>query len=405
MRSVSFGRFFSPPFIFALSFRCPRAVAWRASVRDTSGAVLPGVTVEASSPALIERTRSVVTDDQRSVSDHRPAPRHLRGDVHAARVHDRRRDGVEVSGGGVITVNAEMRVERACRKRSPSPARRRSSTCRRARSREQVLSNETVQALPASRGYGNYLAAFRAFRAPASARAPTPANKFFTSRGGRSSEGNMQIDGMNVGSSVGRRRRVGLPLRPEQRGRSAGHDRRRPGGGGPRRPAFNIVPKTGGNTFSGTYFVSFAGEWAQGSNIDDELRGFGFNGSAGADQELGHELRLQRPDPARSRLVLHQRPHRRHLPGRAGTGTRNANAGNPNIWATREDESVKVRNANSKLLGAARLTWQATQRNKLGFYLDYTQNCTGLLGHARRRPVPRSRVTAGRRRGRASGRA
>src|ERR1043166_6397744 len=33
-------------------------------VRDTSGAVLPGVTVEAASPALIERVRTVVTDDQ-----------------------------------------------------------------------------------------------------------------------------------------------------------------------------------------------------------------------------------------------------------------------------------------------------------------------------------------------------
>src|SRR4051812_29872595 len=33
-------------------------------VRDTSGAVLPGVAVEASSPALIEKVRSVVTDDQ-----------------------------------------------------------------------------------------------------------------------------------------------------------------------------------------------------------------------------------------------------------------------------------------------------------------------------------------------------
>ena len=31
-------------------------------VRDSSGAVLPGVTVEASSPALIEKTRSTVTD-------------------------------------------------------------------------------------------------------------------------------------------------------------------------------------------------------------------------------------------------------------------------------------------------------------------------------------------------------
>ena len=33
-------------------------------VRDTSGAVLPGVTVEASSPALIEKVRSVVTDSE-----------------------------------------------------------------------------------------------------------------------------------------------------------------------------------------------------------------------------------------------------------------------------------------------------------------------------------------------------
>ena len=31
-------------------------------VKDTSGAVLPGVTVEASSPVLIEKTRSTVTD-------------------------------------------------------------------------------------------------------------------------------------------------------------------------------------------------------------------------------------------------------------------------------------------------------------------------------------------------------
>ena len=36
-----------------------------------------------------------------------------------------------------------------------------------------------------------------------------------------------------------------------------------------------------------------------------------------------------------------------------------------------------MRNANSKLIGATRLTWQATQRHKLGFYIDYTKNCTG----------------------------
>ena len=36
-------------------------------VRDTSGAVLPGVVVEASSPVLIEKMRSAVTDGRRGV--------------------------------------------------------------------------------------------------------------------------------------------------------------------------------------------------------------------------------------------------------------------------------------------------------------------------------------------------
>ena len=69
------------------------------------------------------------------------------------------------------------------------------------------------------------------------------------------------------------------------------------------------------------------------------------------------------------------------------------------------DESVKVRNANSKKIGATRLTWQASQRNKLGFYVDYTKNCSGSSVLAGRRAVPRSPATAGPRRVPASGRA
>src|ERR1700736_3784642 len=46
------------------------------AVRDASGAVMPGVTVEAASPALIERVRSVVTDSQGlyQIVDLRPGP-------------------------------------------------------------------------------------------------------------------------------------------------------------------------------------------------------------------------------------------------------------------------------------------------------------------------------------------
>ena len=65
-------------FAFAWMAIIPSAVYAQASiaglVKDTSGAVLPGVTVEASSPALIEKTRSVVTDGtgQYKIVDLRP---------------------------------------------------------------------------------------------------------------------------------------------------------------------------------------------------------------------------------------------------------------------------------------------------------------------------------------------
>ena len=43
-------------------------------VRDASGAVLPGVTVEASSPALIEKVRAAVTDGRVSTGSRISAP-------------------------------------------------------------------------------------------------------------------------------------------------------------------------------------------------------------------------------------------------------------------------------------------------------------------------------------------
>ena len=75
-------------------FVVPRPVADRSAfaqasitgvVKDTSGAVLPGVTVEAASPVLIEKTRAGRHRRHGSVPDRRPAAGHLHGDVHADR--------------------------------------------------------------------------------------------------------------------------------------------------------------------------------------------------------------------------------------------------------------------------------------------------------------------------------
>src|SRR6266852_3968805 len=49
-------------FVFPTAARAQSAIA--GVVRDSSGAVLPGVTVEAASDVLIEKTRSVVTNGQ-----------------------------------------------------------------------------------------------------------------------------------------------------------------------------------------------------------------------------------------------------------------------------------------------------------------------------------------------------
>jgi hypothetical protein len=79
-------------------------------VRDASGAVLPGVTVEATSPALIERTRTVVTDGggQYRIIDLRPGTYSITFTLPG--FTNVRREGIQLAGSFVATINADMRV-------------------------------------------------------------------------------------------------------------------------------------------------------------------------------------------------------------------------------------------------------------------------------------------------------
>src|SRR5688572_28263304 len=79
-------------------------------VRDASGAVLPGATVEASSPVLIEKVRSITTDGtgRYTIADLRPGTYSVTFSLAGFRTVVR--EGVELAGTAVLTVNAELSV-------------------------------------------------------------------------------------------------------------------------------------------------------------------------------------------------------------------------------------------------------------------------------------------------------
>ena len=80
------------------------------TVTDTSGAVLPGVTVEASSPALIEKVRTATTDERGlyQIGDVRPGVYDVTFTL--AGFSAVKREAIEVPAGFIATVNIQLRV-------------------------------------------------------------------------------------------------------------------------------------------------------------------------------------------------------------------------------------------------------------------------------------------------------
>src|SRR5690349_11070305 len=79
-------------------------------VRDASGAVLPGVTVEVASPALIEKSRTTTTDGagQYRLTDLPPGTYVMTFSLSGFTTV--KHEGLAISGSGVVPVNADMRV-------------------------------------------------------------------------------------------------------------------------------------------------------------------------------------------------------------------------------------------------------------------------------------------------------
>src|ERR1700674_5090325 len=168
------------------------------TVRDTSRAVLPGVTIEVSSPALITKVRTGVTDEtgQYRIPDLPPGTYKVSFTLPSFATVVR--EGVELTGAGVMTIGAEMRVGSVAESvtvTGESPV----VDIQTAR-QQMVIDGDVVRALPASRSYGNYIAALPAIQATGFGGGAATVNNFFSARFWRNTEGLIQLDGMYVGA-------------------------------------------------------------------------------------------------------------------------------------------------------------------------------------------------------------
>ena len=344
-------------------------------VRDASGAVLPGVTVEAASPVLIEKVRTAVSDGSGlyRLADLTPGTYTVTYTLPGFATIER--TGVEVSGAAVITINADMRVggiQETITVTGETPVVDVQTSTRRA----TTLDNDVIAALPASRNYGNLLATVPGISSNQLDIGATAATTFFTSRGGRGNEGTIQLDGMNVGSAFNGGGVAGFGYDTANAAEvqvtvSGGFGETDRGG-----PQFNMIPKTGGNNFSGTFFLSTAGDWSQGDNVDDQLKSYGIPAPATIINNWDTNFSMGGPI-VRDRLWFlgNVRTYGTYTEVAGLRG--NLNAGNPNSWSYQQDPNLQVRAANSKKIGAIRMTGQLTPKNKLGFYYDYQKNCGG----------------------------
>ena len=118
-------------------------------VRDTTGAVLPGVTAEASSPALIEKVRSGVTNDLGQYQIAGLTPGVYTVTFTLPGFSTVRRGGIELSVGFTATINAELslgRLEETITVSGGAPLVDIYSTAR-----SQAFTRETMDTLPTTK--------------------------------------------------------------------------------------------------------------------------------------------------------------------------------------------------------------------------------------------------------------
>jgi hypothetical protein len=340
--------------------------AFSGVVRDTSGAVLPGVTVEAASPVLIEKTRTVVTDEQGryTITDLRPGTYKLTFTLTGFATFVR--DGVELAGNTTAPINADMKVgalEESVTVSGQSPL----VDVQNAQ-RTQVVERDVIDALPTTRNMqsvGAIIPGVKISR-PDVGGSQGMEQTYMRTHGADDRHTNIQVDGMTVNSSMGdgNIQAYNDDALAQQVVFQTSALPAEVAAGGVR---VNMIPKDGGNTVKGGGFFGGTASGWQANNLTDDLRNRGFKFRNFVDHVQDFNFNMGGPI-TKDKLWFFTTA--RHVSVDEGVGNSfypasyldgqgiQHNAGDPSI------QHQYVRDA------LVRLTYQANSKTKISSYLE-----------------------------------
>ena len=342
-------------------------------VRDSSGAVLPGVTIEVASPALIERVRSAVSDEQGQYPIVGLVPGIYTVTFSLQGFSAFKREGIDLPNNFTATVNAEMRVggiEETITVSGQSPV----VDVQNAAARNQIT-REALDTIPTNKT----LEAFAALT-PGVSMAQTIGQDVGGSKGEtyvqlrihgtRTGDNKTLVDGFETNDYSGR---VFVP-NPA----SAGEVSIELGNGPGEAPAngvyVNFVPRDGGNQFHGSIFGTYTGPGFQSEpNLTDDLISRGLSQS-----DLGKVLRIWDVNGSLGGPIARDRLWFHHATRSWGSG--NAVVGayynlTPTAWTYTADPSRPANDDFNNVVTTNRFTLQATQKNKFNVSYDWEYRC------------------------------
>jgi hypothetical protein len=342
-------------------------------IKDASGAVLPGVSVEATSPVLTEKVRSVVSDGtgQYRIVELPPGTYTVTFSLPGFNLV--KREGVELTGALTASIDAELRVgslEETVTVTGESPI----VDIQSAR-RQQVIDGDVLQTIPTSRSYNNVLQLVPGVVAGDGQVQLRPTMLLFTAHGGSAEDGRLTLDGINTGASRGGAGVSGyipdMQNAAEVTFTISGNLGEAETGG----PQMTVVPRSGGNTFNGSFFISGLNDSMQGDNFDAAQLSVL---AAPAKSLLLRDYQVSVGGPVMRDKLWFFFNHRRIDAADAQPGIfANKNAGDPTKWTYEPDFSRQGRIDQSRKIYSMRLTTQLTPKNKLMLFWDEQPQCSG----------------------------